>query len=246
MKQFLRYTVATLAIGLSFQQCDDPKSQAVPKNTMVVEGTVEGLRRGTLYLQKMQDTLLVAVDSVRVEGQSNFRFSTPLEYAQVYYLYLNKKDGDSLNDRILFFGEPGKITIDTRLKTFESSAKISGSKNQELLHDFYGVIRKFNNQRLDLLEAYLNAQKDEAEDLESYQAKLDQNTKRQYLYALNFATNNAAYEVAPFIVLSEIYDTQLHFLDTLANKMTPEVKTSFYGKKFVEFLEERRLAEAEE
>ncbi|MGB0376507.1 MAG: DUF4369 domain-containing protein, partial [Flavobacteriaceae bacterium] len=165
---------------------------------------------------------------------------------QVYYLYLNKKDGDSLNDRILFFGEPGKITIDTRLKTFESSAKITGSKNQELLHDFYGVIRKFNNQRLDLLEAYLNAQKDEAEDLESYQAKLDQNTKRQYLYALNFATNNAAYEVAPFIVLSEIYDTQLHFLDTLANKMTPEVKTSFYGKKFVEFLEERRSAEAEE
>ena len=122
MKQFLRYTVATLAIGLSFQQCDDPKSRAVPENTMVVEGTVEGLRRGTLYLQKMKDTLLVAVDSVRVEGQSNFRFSTPLEHAQVYYLYLNKKDGDSLNDRILFFGEPGKITIDTRLKTFESSA----------------------------------------------------------------------------------------------------------------------------
>lgn len=213
---------------------------------MLVEGTVDGLRRGTLYLQKMKDTLLVAVDSVKVEGDSQFQFSTPLEHAEVYYLYLNKKDGDSLNDRIMFFGEPGKINIQTRLRTFESSAQITGSENQELLHEYYGFIRKFNSQRLDLLEEFLNAQKDGLDNLDTYQEKLDQNTKRQYLFSLNFATNHADYDVAPFIVLSEIYDTQLHFLDSLATKMTPEVKESYYGKKFITFLEERRGAEQDD
>lgn len=243
MKKRLFSFVALLIVGLGFQQCNSEKTLA--PNTMRVEGNVEGLRRGTLFLQKMQDTLLVAVDSIQLEGQSNFSFDTPLEHAEVYYLFLNKKDGDSLNDRIMFFGEPGKINIETRLKTFESSAQITGSKNQELLHEFYGYIRKFNSQRLDLLEDYLNAQKDGVDNMEVYQEKLDQNTKRQYLFALNFATNHADYDVAPFIVLSEIFDTQLHFLDTLASKMTPEVKSSFYGKKFMDFLEERRGSDQE-
>ena len=241
MKTKIQLILLALFLSVGLQQCTSEKK--LPKNTMLVEGTVDGLRRGTLYLQKMQDTLLVAVDSVKVEGDSQFQFTTPLEHAEVYYLYLNKKDGDSLNDRIMFFGEPGKINIQTRLRTFESSAQITGSKNQELLHEFYGFVRKFNSQRLDLLEDFLNAQKDGLDNLDSYQEQLDQNTKRQYLYALNFATNHADYDVAPFIVLSEIYDTQLHFLDSLATKMTPEVKASFYGKKFVSFLEERRAAE---
>ena len=241
MKTTLQTLFIALMLSAGFQQCTSEKT--LPKNTMLVEGTVDGLRRGTLYLQKMKDTLLVAVDSVKVEGDSQFQFSTPLEHAEVYYLYLNKKDGDSLNDRIMFFGEPGKINIQTRLRTFESSAQITGSKNQELLHEYYGFIRKFNSQRLDLLEEFLNAQKDGLDNLDTYQEKLDQNTKRQYLFSLNFATNHADYDVAPFIVLSEIYDTQLHFLDSLATKMTPEVKESYYGKKFVTFLEERRGAE---
>ena len=98
---------------------------------MIVKGSIKGLRKGKLYLQRIKDTMLINLDSTYVDGTPDFRFQTPIKTAEVFYLYLNKDDGDSLNDRILFFGEKFKIEINTLLKTFESSAKISGSKNQE-------------------------------------------------------------------------------------------------------------------
>ena len=67
--------------------------------------------------------------------------------SEMYYLYLNKDDGDSLNDRIPFFGEKGEIEINTRLSTFESSAKISGSKNQLILEEYNSMIRRFNTEK---------------------------------------------------------------------------------------------------
>ncbi|MFT7331089.1 MAG: hypothetical protein ACI848_001165, partial [Roseivirga sp.] len=42
------------------------------KGDMIVEGTIIGLQKGTLYLQKMQDTLLVSIDSVRLVGENTF------------------------------------------------------------------------------------------------------------------------------------------------------------------------------
>ena len=46
---------------------------------------------------------MVNVDSMEVNG--NDKFKTEIESPEIYYLYLNKEDGDSLNDRILFFAE---------------------------------------------------------------------------------------------------------------------------------------------
>ena len=82
---------------------------------MVVKGKVEGLRKGKLFLQKMEDTLLINVDSVQISGTPKFEFKTDIETAEIFYLYLDKEDGDSLNDRILFFGEEGLIEINTLL-----------------------------------------------------------------------------------------------------------------------------------
>ena len=40
--------------------------------SMVVNGNIDGLKKGTVYLQKYKDTLLVSVDSVQLNGLSNF------------------------------------------------------------------------------------------------------------------------------------------------------------------------------
>ena len=42
------------------------------ENTMYVKGTIKGLKKGTLYLQKQMDSLIVSVDSVYVEGTDTF------------------------------------------------------------------------------------------------------------------------------------------------------------------------------
>src|SRR6056300_247857 len=213
---------------------------------MIVKGKIEGLRKGTLYLQKIEDSLLVSVDSTLVNGTPEFQLITPIETAEVFYLYLDKEDGDSLNDRILFFGEKGTIEINTLLKTFESSAKITGSKNQELLQEYQSFSRKFNDQNLELVKEMYEAQIEEnTSRADSLQQKIENLLKRRYLYTINFAANNTNENIAPYLALTQVYDANLSLLDSIAVKMTPEVQASKYGKEFLSFLEKRRESERE-
>ncbi|MGB1362759.1 MAG: DUF4369 domain-containing protein, partial [Flavobacteriaceae bacterium] len=217
-------------------------------NTMLLSGTVEGLRKGTLYLQKIQDSLMVNVDSVVVDGSPDFKFKTEIESPEIYYLYLNKEDGDSLNDRILFFAEKGEISINTLLKTFESSAKVTGSENQELLQEYRKLARQFNQKNLEYIQAYFTEAKEDNNNktLDSIQAAMDNLLKRRYLYALNFASTHGDNVIAPFIALTEVYDANIIFLDTVASKLTDKVKASKYGKEFLEFIATRKADEAGE
>mgnify|MGYP001199103875 FL=1 len=211
---------------------------------MIVKGKVEGLRKGKLFLQKMEDTLLINVDSVQISGTPKFEFKTDIETAEIFYLYLDKEDGDSLNDRILFFGEEGLIEINTLLKTFESSAEITGSKNQELLQEYISFNRKFNDQNLSLMQKFYQAQIDQNNKLaDSLQYKIDNLLNRRYLYTINFAANNTDQNIAPYLALTRVFDANLSLLDSIAVKMTPEVKDSKYGIEFINFLKKRREQE---
>ena len=198
---------------------------------MIVSGNIDGLKKGTIYLQKQQDSIIVSIDSILVEGNSNFKLETEINEPDIYYLYLDKNDGDSLNDIITFFGNNGEINIKTSLKNFDSSYEISGSKNTELLQEYFSIIRKFNLQNLDLLEIFYKAQ------IENNQAKIDSvNTqienliKRKYLYTLNFATNNSEFEISPYLAVSQIANANQEFLLKLYDTLPEKVKNSKYGK----------------
>ena len=215
------------------------------ENTMLVNGTVEGLRKGTLYLQKIKDSLIINVDSIMVNGNPEFKFKTEIESPEVYYLYLKKEDGDSLNDRILFFAEKGEISINTLLNTFESSAKVTGSENQELLQEYRKLARQFNQKNLEYIEAYFkNAKQDNNKVLDSIRGAMNNLIKRRYLYALNFASTHGDKVIAPFIALTEVSDANIMFLDTVASRLTDKVKASKYGKELIEFISSRKADEA--
>ena len=198
---------------------------------MIVSGNIDGLKKGTIYLQKQQDSIIVSIDSILVVGNSNFKLETEINEPDIYYLYLDKNDGDSLNDIITFFGNNGKINVKTSLKNFDSSYEISGSKNTELLQEYFSIIRKFNLQNLDLLEIFYKAQ------IENNQAKIDSvNTqienliKRKYLYTLNFATNNSEFEISPYLAVSQIANANQEFLLKLYDTLPEKIKNSKYGK----------------
>ena len=219
-KEFLIFNLLILTFSCSTNE-----------TKMIVSGNIDGLKKGTLYLQKQQDSIIVSIDSILVEGNSNFKLETEINEPDIYYLYLDKNDGDSLNDIITFFGNNGKINIKTALKNFDSSYEISGSKNTELLQEYFSIIRKFNLQNLDLLEIFYKAQ------IENNQAKIDSvNTqienliKRKYLYTLNFATNNSEFEISPYIAVSQIADANKEFLLKLYDTLPEKIKKSKYGK----------------
>ena len=242
MKSFRLITI--ISIVLTFIFCTNNSTKEKLKDTMIVKGTIKGLRKGTLYLQKINDTTLINIDSVTVNGKPYFEFKTQIETPEIFYLYLNKEDGDSLNDRILFFGEKNTIEINTLLNTFESSAKITGSKNQELLQEFQSYNRKFNDQNLELMKKKFLAQaKGKNKVIDSLENKIDNLLKRRYLYTINFAARNANENVAPYLALTQVFDANLALLDSIARKMSRDVKSSKYGKEFLLFLEKRRKNE---
>ncbi|MDE3741393.1 DUF4369 domain-containing protein [Maribacter polysaccharolyticus] len=232
MKHFLFFGLIALFIA----SCNEDTS-----NTMVVTGNVKGLKKGTLYLQHIPDSILVTIDSLQIEGDGNFTFKTKLESPEIFYLYLNKKDYNDVNDRITFFGEPGNITINTSWNTFDSNANIEGSATQKKLEEYQKVMSRFNKRSLEIIQetanstaAFDSAQLDSIENL-SYK-----NIQKGYAFALNYALNNKDSYIAPYIALTEVSDANIKYLDSINNSLTPEVADSKYGKELQVFLELRK------
>ena len=219
-KEFLIFSLLILTFSCS---TDEKK--------MIVSGNIDGLKKGTIYLQKQQDSIIVSIDSILVEGNSNFKLETEINEPDIYYLYLDKNDGDSLNDIITFFGNNGEINIKTSLKNFDSSYEISGSKNTELLQEYFSIIRKFNLQNLDLLEIFYKAQIENNQiRIDSVNTQIENLIKRKYLYTLNFATNNSEFEISPYLAVSQIADANQEFLLKLYDTLPEKIKNSKYGK----------------
>lgn len=198
--------------------------------TMTVTGRVKGLKKGTLYLQHIPDSVLVTVDSLKIDGDDAFTFKTDIESPEVFYLYLNKKDNNDINDRITFFGEPGTITINTSWNTFDTQARVTGSKSNDKLEEYRKMMSKFNTRNMEIIRAAYDPeiQKDSSM-MDSIQQASDKNLLRGYLYALNFALNNKDSYVAPYIALNEVADANVKYLDSIYNSLTPEVSGSKYG-----------------
>ncbi|MDR5590894.1 DUF4369 domain-containing protein [Christiangramia sp. SM2212] len=227
-----------LAILISIISCSEKESN------LTVTGEIKGLKKGTLYLQKIEDTILVNVDSVMVNGDPMFSMETYIESPQIMYLYLEKVDNNRYDDRIDFFADQGQVTINTKLEKFETSAEVVGSVNQEKLMEYRKMIDRFNDQNLELIKASFEAEKAQDEEkLMDIDQKYDKLLKRKYLYTVNFAINNKEHEIAPYLALSEVFDANIKYLDTIYNSLAPKVKKSKYGSELKKFLKERRKEE---
>lgn len=206
-----------------------------------VTGQVKGLKKGTLYLQQIQDTTLVTLDSTAVGEQGNFELNGNVEGADLYYVYLNKADNNNVNDRIVFFTAPGEISIQTRWNAFDSDAEISGSELQEKYQEYRKNQSRFHVQELEIAKemAALNLP-DEQVKMDSLENVLNRITLRSYLYAINVALNNRDSELGPFIAYSEVADANPKYLDSVYRSLRPEIAASRYGKKLKSLLENKK------
>ena len=205
------------------------------KGNMLVKGSIDGLKKGTVYLQKIKDSVFVSVDSVEINGDGNFVLSDEVESPEIYIISLDKMQSERIN----FFGENGEISITSKVEKFATSAKITGSKNQEKLDEHNEMARKFTGKQLDLIKEKFEAQKLNDTALISKLLKEEKNLiKRKYYYTTNFAVVNSDFETAPYLALTELYNANVKLLDTINNSLTEKVKTSKYGKELDKFIKE--------
>lgn len=237
----MKKSIIAFAVLALLASCGKKESAA---DNLHLTGNIKGLKTGTLYIQRIVDTSLVAIDSVKIDGNASFERDIKLESPEMLYLFLDRGVTNSLDNNILFFAEPGTINIDTNLDSFINSAKITGSKNQELFEEYKKVNSRFIDENLTMVEARFKAiKRQDQKAIDSIDAKQQSNIKRKYLYATNFAINNKDHEVSPYIALAEIYDINIKFLDTIQKSMTPKVAQSLYGKKLTKYVAEIKKEE---
>ena len=201
---------------------------------MIVKGNIKGLKKGTLYLQKMNDTAIVSIDSMNVYGDGNFTLTDNVDSPVMYYLTF---DGNATDKRILFFGNKGTITINDHIDTFGFSPEITGSKNQLVLNDYMNINNQFKNQRLEFIKKEFEAVRSKDTDLiEKVKNDFNRMIRRKYLYTTNFALNNGDSEAAAYIALTELYDANIKLLDTVNSSLSTEVKKSMYGKRLDSYI----------
>lgn len=211
------------------------------KNTMTVNGNIKGLKKGTLYLQHLKDTTLVTVDSLEIEGDGNFTFKTELESPEIFYLYLNKKDNNDINDRLSFFAEPGLITINTNWNSFDTKAKITGSKSHEKLEEYLEIMSKSNLRGLELIQKTADMNRElSQQEMDSIEMLYTRSIQRNYVYAINFAINNKDSYIAPYIAIKQIPEANLKYLDSIAAVLPDSVANSKYGKELQAFIKKNK------
>ncbi len=207
-------------------------------------GSVKGLKKGTLYLERVIDTSLITIDSLVVDGNSNFSFKLDLESPEVVYLFLKKSEGNPFPDRLDIFAEPGKIEVQTTLKDFDADAKVTGSTNHDKLKEYQDLMQKYNDRSLDLIKESFESKKAQNEErLSEVENQMQSLRRNKYLATVNFALNNKEYEVAPYLAISEIFDTNIKFLDTIYTSLSEKNKTSTYGKELEKYISERKELE---
>lgn len=210
-------------------------------NNFTVSGTVKGLKKGTLYLQRIQDTTLINIDSIVVDGDPEFEFSLMIDEPEVLYLHLDKVDASGYDDRILFFAEPGEMNITTSLKNFEGFAAVIGAENQMRWTEFQKMNQQFNDKNVDLIKGSYDAQiSGVQEDILKYDDSLQRLLKSKYRYTAQFASTHANLEMAPFLILSQIPDANVTYLDTIYRRFPNKIKRSKYGKQLEKLIEERK------
>ncbi len=236
----MKYTIAISTFIMLFFSCTNSKDE----NKMHLTGTIQGLKKGTLILQKMEDTLLFSVDSVMVNGDSNFSFLEEIKSPEVYYLYVRLKDGSLIDERIPFFAENGEININTNLKKFATDAKIKGSKNQDKIAEYKKIMDRYSSKNLDFIKQELVSRQQKDDSLTAdFQQKIERLRSVRYLTTVNFALNNKDLEVSPYLMLTDVYDANIKYLDTVYNGLTPKIKDSKYGEQLESFIAERKKAE---
>ncbi|SHG06201.1 protein of unknown function [Flavobacterium segetis] len=208
-----------------------------PEGNVHITGNIKGLKKGTLYIQRIIDTSLIVIDSIDIDGNSGFESHLDLESPEMLYMFLDRGTSNSLDNNLSFFAEPGNMTINTSLDNYIADAKVTGSKNNDIFEEYKKINSRFTDSNLTLIEQKFKAIKsNNPKAIDSISIKQDANIKRKYLFATNFALNNREYEVAPYIALSEIYDINVKYLDTIQKAMSPKVAKSMYGKKLTQYV----------
>ncbi len=224
----MKKAILLLIVIISIASCNDSST-----SNFSVSGTIDGVKVGKIFLQRLQDSTLIDIDSTEFDGNSDYFLQTEIDEPELLYLHLDIKDGKDYNDRIMFFAEDTTMTINSSLKEFETDAVISGSKNQDIYQVFKDNNSKLNKVYTEIVKRSMSLTDATRtpEVTDSIEQAYEKYLTRKILYAINYSQLHKDKEVAPYILVSEASEANPILLDSIYKQMPKKIQTTVYGKQ---------------
>lgn len=217
----MRKYILIIVAGVLMTACQQNKG-------LNLQVKVDGLKKGTLYIESIQDTVLVQLDSIEVRGNKQIEFDVALDQPQMLYLHLDKNDENAFNDRLLFFAEQGQMSIRSTREAFENDAQVKGSNTDSIYRIYQEVLTSFSKRDIELLQ--LSIDPDYATKIDSISTLAASNERRKFLYVLNFALNQNNSILAPYSIVYDGDGLAPKWKDSVYQSLTDDIKNSPMGE----------------
>lgn len=123
------------AVFMAMLSCAPKKDS----NNLKIDGTVEGVSEGTVYLQKFHNKSFFVLDSAPITN-GEFHFSKEVELPEIYGLTL-----DTTRGSFLVFLDENRATVRLESSSYYRNTTIEGSE----LHDLYAEYKSLRNVPID-------------------------------------------------------------------------------------------------
>lgn len=217
-----RLFIALFAI-MTFIACNNSPDD-VAQSGYEVNGVISGFDSSYVYLQKVIDGSLSAVDSVLCTN-GKFVFKGEVNFPEMYYLnFGSRKFHTNL------FIENSKIVVEANYDSLENLT-ITGSRSHAEFEQYQDEVLPFDNKIKDLYKQYEEASNDENKSLmtqiESTMEVLSIDKKN---FVKNYVGNHKKSVVSPYILRRVAYSLEVEELDSMVNILDTSLRASVYYK----------------
>ena len=204
-----------------------------------VDIRINGFKKGTVFLNKLENGLPEPVDSIKVKGTDSISFDLSAFEPQLMLITIE----DIPNRYILFFSDDTINKIYTSLAKFGLEKFLSGGDNLKKWQYYQEMVQTYNDRKLDLMKEEFDAsQNKDTARLTEVREKMTSLDKRIKRFALNFVFENKNLPVSAYAALVEFHNNP-QILDTVYKSFPQNIKQSLYAQEIKKILDSVQRSE---
>jgi len=224
----MRSVFAILVFALAAFSCQSAKDE------YSIKGSIDGVDKGKVYLQKIVNGQPKTVDSTDISG-GKFAFKGKLEIPDFRVLRLNDRDYFAQ-----FFLDNANITVAAKKDSLRAT-KITGSPTNDVFKTYVAEMDKLSKDVMALQGKYQNAMASNDQDAANkakidYQAMIDNNK----VFTKNFIKEHSNSVVSAFILMQFASQLESKEVEEMVGKFAPEIEKSEYVTQLKEFVQEQK------
>jgi len=229
-----------LGLSVCLAACNNGNNQKAVPGGFVINGTINGMDSGWVYLLHNDSTPAASTDSAKVKNHA-FSFTGKVKEPTMYYLTSSMPL--TLN-MLMFFVDDTVMQI-TAYKDSMNKSVVSGSSTEQQYEAFQKAIKPFNMQSKKLIMLYRVAERNKNQATEDSIDKVyDEMEKDENNVIVSFVQANPNSIISGWAIQTKLTsDPNLPLLTKAYAALTPAVQNGTYGVKIKKAIEiAQRLA----